>query len=445
VARDGSGRFRDARRILLLLDPYGTGRLTPFRSATVREQGPRTANAHRAADSRFDGVILGNSHIQLVEPAALRAALGTPFVSLIVPATGPREQFAILEYRLSRHSRPPDALVWGIDDRWCAAEDHPALTHPFPFWLYDPNDAAYAAGLVRWSALEELPPRLLALLGLSRRPAARPDGFWDYEAYREWRADVVGPRLAKREPPFLVNRTGRYPQIERLGRTLAALPASVRVVLVRPPVHASALPQPDTDEARSEAGCRAALEEAARARARTAMLDRRVDAPDTRDPANFFDPTHYRRPVARALGARHRGRARAHAAFVAGAPEGAHDAARRPGGGRPHRSQLSPSGRSLIGRAQIRPVAGSSRRGLMTQSSIDERYKPAEDEPFMNERQREYFRRKLSAWKGEILQEAQGRCPRSRPRTRTIPTSPTALPPRRTGRSSSGRATASAS
>jgi DnaK suppressor protein len=44
----------------------------------------------------------------------------------------------------------------------------------------------------------------------------------------------------------------------------------------------------------------------------------------------------------------------------------------------------------------------------MTQSSIDERYKPAEDEPFMNERQREYFRRKLSAWKGEILKEAQG-------------------------------------
>ena len=29
-------------------------------------------------------------------------------------------------------------------------------------------------------------------------------------------------------------------------------------------------------------------------------------------------------------------------------------------------------------------------------------YRPAEDEPFMNERQREYFRRKLLAWKHEI-------------------------------------------
>ena len=30
-------------------------------------------------------------------------------------------------------------------------------------------------------------------------------------------------------------------------------------------------------------------------------------------------------------------------------------------------------------------------------------YRPAEDEPFMNERQLEYFRRKLLTWKAEIL------------------------------------------
>jgi DnaK suppressor protein len=33
-------------------------------------------------------------------------------------------------------------------------------------------------------------------------------------------------------------------------------------------------------------------------------------------------------------------------------------------------------------------------------------YRPTEDEPFMNERQRDYFRRKLIAWKDEILREA---------------------------------------
>jgi DnaK suppressor protein len=32
-------------------------------------------------------------------------------------------------------------------------------------------------------------------------------------------------------------------------------------------------------------------------------------------------------------------------------------------------------------------------------------YRPAEDEPFMNERQKEYFRRKLLDWRDEILSE----------------------------------------
>ena len=34
-------------------------------------------------------------------------------------------------------------------------------------------------------------------------------------------------------------------------------------------------------------------------------------------------------------------------------------------------------------------------------------YKPSEDEPFMNERHRDYFRSKLLAWREEILREAR--------------------------------------
>jgi len=38
---------------------------------------------------------------------------------------------------------------------------------------------------------------------------------------------------------------------------------------------------------------------------------------------------------------------------------------------------------------------------------LAEDYRPTEDEPFMNERQREYFRRKLTAWKDDILRESK--------------------------------------
>jgi DnaK suppressor protein len=41
-------------------------------------------------------------------------------------------------------------------------------------------------------------------------------------------------------------------------------------------------------------------------------------------------------------------------------------------------------------------------------SSIDVTdYRPSEDEPFMNPRQREYFRNKLLSWKDEILRESR--------------------------------------
>ncbi|MBY0421804.1 MAG: RNA polymerase-binding protein DksA [Parvularculaceae bacterium] len=42
----------------------------------------------------------------------------------------------------------------------------------------------------------------------------------------------------------------------------------------------------------------------------------------------------------------------------------------------------------------------------MSATELDE-YRPTEDEPFMNDRQKEYFRRKLQQWKVDILRESK--------------------------------------
>jgi DnaK suppressor protein len=39
--------------------------------------------------------------------------------------------------------------------------------------------------------------------------------------------------------------------------------------------------------------------------------------------------------------------------------------------------------------------------------TLEHGYRPSDDEPFMNDRQREYFRRKLIAWKDEIIRDAE--------------------------------------
>jgi DnaK suppressor protein len=43
---------------------------------------------------------------------------------------------------------------------------------------------------------------------------------------------------------------------------------------------------------------------------------------------------------------------------------------------------------------------------MKAETFLPEDYRPAEDEPFMNERQLEYFRRKLLVWKQELLAQS---------------------------------------
>ncbi len=51
--------------------------------------------------------------------------------------------------------------------------------------------------------------------------------------------------------------------------------------------------------------------------------------------------------------------------------------------------------------------AETEERGMKPEIFLPEDYRPAEDEPFMNERQVEYFRRKLTVWKEDILKGSQ--------------------------------------
>jgi DnaK suppressor protein len=44
---------------------------------------------------------------------------------------------------------------------------------------------------------------------------------------------------------------------------------------------------------------------------------------------------------------------------------------------------------------------------VLDKSGLPAGYRPSEDEPFMNERQLEYFRLKLLGWKDDILRESR--------------------------------------
>ena len=68
-------------------------------------------------------------------------------------------------------------------------------------------------------------------------------------------------------------------------------------------------------------------------------------------------------------------------------------------------------------------TASSSTKGneMKAEIFLPDDYRPAEDEPFMNDQQLEYFRRKLIAWKAEIVEESRDTIEGMKESTRNIP------------------------
>ena len=60
---------------------------------------------------------------------------------------------------------------------------------------------------------------------------------------------------------------------------------------------------------------------------------------------------------------------------------------------------------------------------MKQESFLPDDYRPAEDEPFMNDRQLEYFRRKLIDWKSDLLADTRDTIEGLQDSTRNIPDS----------------------
>ena len=63
----------------------------------------------------------------------------------------------------------------------------------------------------------------------------------------------------------------------------------------------------------------------------------------------------------------------------------------------------------------------TGRADMKAEAFLPEDYRPAEDEPFMNERQTEYFRLKLTNWRDELLSDGRDTIETLQDGTRNIP------------------------
>ncbi|SHE62149.1 transcriptional regulator, TraR/DksA family [Loktanella atrilutea] len=75
----------------------------------------------------------------------------------------------------------------------------------------------------------------------------------------------------------------------------------------------------------------------------------------------------------------------------------------------------------MSGDAFFKMTGTHGEREMKAETFLPDDYRPAEDEPFMNERQVEYFRRKLLNWKADLLEDSRDTVAGMKDQTRNIP------------------------
>jgi hypothetical protein len=174
------------------LDPYNTGRLTPFGDYGIAPFRPSLSLASLARRPDVEAAILGNSTIQHLDPDRLTRLTGFRFISLSLPATGPIEQLAVGRWLVHHHDGRFDkalaTLVIDIDARWCRGDGTIEQTFPFPFWLYSDDNLFYAVNLVGLRTFSAAAKKVKTILGLT--PRLRGRGYRDYDHDAPWNTEA---------------------------------------------------------------------------------------------------------------------------------------------------------------------------------------------------------------------------------------------------------------
>lgn len=282
---------------VVVLDPYDTGRLTPFGPQGMADGPPWKVNASRARDPQFDSAVFGNSRAQMLEPARLDALAGGRFVNLAIQGAAPPELERVYETFLSHHPSPRSVVI-GLDELWCRPKQE--RVDRFPYWLYSGSLPEYLRGLIGFDALEHLPRRLAVLYSAPSK--ARPDGYWDYTPIYLGKtgAEAVQQRMraSAARPVKSANPDNAFPAMATLRAMLDALPATTRAALVWPPTHISHQPAPGSAAAETLGQCKQGLRDIAGAHPNVTFLDWGGKHDRNHDAANFHDETHFIKAVA---------------------------------------------------------------------------------------------------------------------------------------------------
>ena len=284
--------------LIIVIDPYDTGRFPTFMPVGVSDENQQTASASNGRNPIFNAAVFGNSHGMLLSPARLSKLTGLSFVQMTSPGSGPREQMILMRWFM-RHHDQIKAFVITADQTWCTHDPAIPMLYQFPPWLYAESNLEYLAHMLNTRSLNTAYRRVLIALGYVK--PTNPDGYWDYELGRTWSFRPERPPGGTLAPILSSDINRSFPALDALDAILAKLSPDTPVIVVMPPQFYTLLPPPGSQEEAEFTACKADIAARVRARERTGFFDYLNDMPAARNPENFMDPEHYRANIAREI------------------------------------------------------------------------------------------------------------------------------------------------
>ena len=282
------------------IDPWGVLPLAPPLPRVPVSSNARFTMPALARSQSFDSAVIGSSSSRLLRPAVLDALFGGRFANLAMNAATAWEQSRMLALFTRTH---PDArmVIVGLDNVWCTEAPQRTTGRPFPDWMYEGSPWRGYLHLLNLYAVQEAGSELWTMLGWKPRRYGL-DGYTSfvppessYDPARVGAAFVrwgVPPALPASGAPHVL------PALTMLAHAMQALPAGTRKILFLTPSHVSLQGTPGSDYAAMWDACRVQVAALAAAVPNATVVDFNRPSPITADVANYWDPVHYRIPIA---------------------------------------------------------------------------------------------------------------------------------------------------
>ena len=226
--------------------------------------------------------------------------LGGHFANLAMNAATAWEQSEMLALFTRTHAAPRMVIV-GLDNVWCTELPERTTGRTFPQWMYEGSPWRGYLHILNLYAVQEAASQMWTMLGLKPRrygldgytnfvpPEAAYDPVRVRAAFARW---GVPPAIPASDAPH------DLPALTMLAEALRALPPGTRKILFFTPSHVTLQGAAGSDYAAMWDACRAQVAALAQPIANTLVVDFNIPSPITADTANYWDPVHYRVPVA---------------------------------------------------------------------------------------------------------------------------------------------------